>query len=337
MTWEITQTDPSGDEWRSLCAEHGHLLFHDSAWEPVLRAGVADESLTFAITEEGKPRGGAMGVVVSAVGIRTGYFSYPYGGLIGSLPDNDTLRELLKELGRAHNLSQIQLVGYPGEPDRDWSGFGRTPDQTNILPLEGLTPESLLTSYKRIRRQEIKRAWKRGVTVEIRDDNDSIDALYRFYLETMTRTGGVARYKPALIRSIVEELAPKGLARLSVALHEGNRIGAMLVVDSVALSHGLMLVSSAEGRQFEANKILLHTAVEDAINAGKDGFDFMPSGQSAKGVAQFKTLWHTDEVPLVHRTLVVHPVRAQMWKLMLGAAKRWPMRNLLAWKRERAS
>lgn len=337
MTWAISQTDPSGSAWLSLCAENKHLLFHDSAWEPVLRAGVSDESLAFVITEDGKPRSGAMGVVVAAAGIRTGYFSYPYGGLIGSLPDNDTLRELLKELGRAHNLSQIQLVGYPGEPERDWSGFECTADQTNILPLEGLTPESLLASYKRIRRQEIKRAWKRGVAVEIRDDNDSIESLYRFYLETMTRTGGVARYKPALIRSIVEELAHRGLARLSVALHEGNRIGAMLVVDSDALSHGLMLVSSAEGRKFEANKVLLHTAVEDAIKAGKDGFDFMPSGQSAKGVAQFKTLWHTEEIPLVHRTLVVQPLRAQMWKLMLGAAKRWPMRNLLAWKRGRSS
>ena len=83
--------------------------------------------------------------------------------------------------------------------------------------------------------------------------------------------------------------------------------------------------------------MLLHTAVEDAVRAGKEGFDFMPSGQSAKGVAQFKTLWHTEEIPLVHRTLVVQPLRAQMWKLMLGAAKRWPMRNLLAWKRGRSS
>lgn len=337
MTWTIDEVDARSGEWRDLCAQTQHLVFHEPEFEPVLKRGVSDETLAFVLKEDGVPRAGALGIVVKAGVLRTGYFSYPYGGFIGELPDSDTLRALLLLFARTKKLCQLQFVGYPHETERDWSGFSIVPDATNILPLEGLTPESLLASYKRVRRQEIKRAWKRGVSVEVRNDEASIEALYRFYLETMRRTGGIARYKPALIRAIVEELAPSGKVRLSVALAEGEAVGAMLVVDSDELTHGLVLVSGAKGRAYEANKVLLHTAVEDAIKLGKKGFDFMPSGQSAKGVAQFKTLWHTDEVSLLHRTLVVHPVRARMWRTVLAAAKRWPMRQAIAWKRGRAS
>ncbi len=336
MTRSIREVDPAGPEWASFVAGADHLVFHEPEWAKVMGRGISDETCAFIIDEDGKPICGSLGVVVKAPLVRLGYFSYPYGGLIGNPPPANDLARLLKELGKRKRFAQIQLVGYPHEPAHDYSGFTQAADQTNILNIEGLTPESLLASYKRVRRQEINRAFKRGVKVEVRNDDESMGLLYSYYLDTMSRTGGIARYKPELIRSIVEELKPTNRVRLSVAHVDGQPIGAMLVVDSESISHGLVLVSSQEGRKYEANKVLLHTAVEDAVRAGKLGFDFMPSGQSAKGVSQFKSMWHTDEVPLVHRTLVVQPMRALMWRTMLGAAKRWPMRNLIALKRSKS-
>lgn len=335
MTWTIKDVDPRGQNWADLVEKNDHLIFHEPVWAAVLDTGASDESCAFIIYENDAPTCGSMGVVVKAPGVRIGYFSYPYGGLVGPSPPAEALVKLLKNYGKQARFAQIQLVGYPYEHEQHFAGFDAQPDQTNILSLAGLTPESLMQSYKRVRRQEINRAFKRGVTINIRTDDEAVGLLYNYYLDTMSRTGGVARYKRKLIETIVHELSPSGRARLSVAEVNGEPIGAMLVVDSDKLSHGLVLVSSAEGRKFEANKVLLHTAVEDAVRAGKEGFDFMPSGQSAKGVSQFKSMWHTDEVALTHRTLVVKPMRALAWRTMLASAKRWPMRNVLAYTRNK--
>jgi hypothetical protein len=336
MTWTIRDVDPKDPDWAGFVECNEHLIFHEPAWSSVLDTGVSDESCAFIIYNNDKPTCGSLGVVVKAPGVRIGYFSYPYGGLIGTPPPAETLAMLLRQLGKQRRFAQIQLVGYPYETEQDHTGFKADADQTNILPIVGLTPESLMQSYKRVRRQEINRAFKRGVTISVRDDAQSIARLYGYYLDTMSRTGGIARYKPELIEAIVKNYSASGRARLSIAEANGDPIGAMLVVDSEKLSHGLVLVSSAEGRKFEANKVLLHTAVEDAVREGKEGFDFMPSGQSGKGVSQFKSMWHTDEVPLTHRTLVVKPFRALAWRTMLGAAKKWPMRNVLAYTRSRS-
>ena len=330
MSWRVEQADPAGERWSALLARSDHLLFHRPEWAPVLAEGVSARTCCFLFAEDAEDRAGMLGCVVGGLGVSTGYFSFPYGGIVGTPPDAETLNGLLMDAGRMLGVAQVQLVGYPHEPEGATStGHARVEDQTNVLPLEGLTPESLLAGYKRVRRQEIKRAMNRGVVIENRTDDEAISAVHRFYLETMARTGGLARYKRELIASAVKHLCPIGRARLTIASHEGEPIAGMLVVDSDEMSHGLLLVASSESRPLEPNKLLLHTAAEQAIGEGKKFLDFMPSGQSAKGVGQFKALWHTTEIPLVHRTVNVRPIRAAMWRGALAAAKREPFRSLI--------
>ncbi len=329
MTWSVDRVEPSDGAWASLLDQHDHLIFQQPGWSRVLAAGISSRVVCAIFADSGKPTCGLMGVVVGGLGLRIGYFSWPYGGMVGSPPPGAEFRELLSHLGRSLGVCQLQLIGAPLLAQAPIPGASVQADETNLLPLAGLTPESLLAGYERRRRQDIRRAISRGVVVEISNDEASVDLLHRAYLDTMRRTGGIARYKRSLIDAIVSEFAETGIARLSVARLDGSALGAMLVVDSSKASHGLMLVCTDEARRFEPNKLLLHTAVEDAVRRGKESFDFMPSGQSSQGVGHFKRIWKTDPVPLAHQTLVIDPLRARAWRAAYGLAGRAPFRQAI--------
>ena len=229
-------------------------------------------------------------------------------------------------------MCRVQFVGYPGGPDLGGSSAEVVEDSTQVLDTSGLTIESLWSGYRRSRRQDIRKIRERGVTVEETRDAADIDEVHACYLETMKATGGMARYKRELLHAIVEHVTPQS-GRMYVARHQGKVIAGMVVVDSARLSHGLLLAARSSARPQQPNKLLLHTAAERAITDGKDGLDFMPSGQSAQGVSKFKNLWGATTRPLQHHTFVVLPLRNWLWKTAYAMAGRPPFRAMLSYLR----
>ena len=329
MSWTIESTDPHGESWQHFLAENDHLLFHEGVWSDVVKDGIASRILCLICKQDGQAKAGALGFMIGGFGIQIAYFNYPYGGLIGNLPPTEILVDLLKEFCTAKGICQLQLIGFPGSVPFNSDEFEIQPDTTHILNLEGKTVESLWTGYRRSRRQDIRKAKERGITVEQISNDDEIDLVHEFYLQTMQRTKGVARYKKQLLRSIVHRLGPKGRARMYVAKINEEPIAGMLIVDSKRLSHGLLLAASNAGLKHQPNKLLLHTAAEDCTLKGMHGLDYMPSGQSASGVSNFKNLWGAEEVKLEHATLRTMPLRSFCWRIAYSLAKRQPMRMLL--------
>lgn len=330
MSWTIETTDHNGEQWKSLLANSDHLVFHEPIWSDVIREGVSSRCVCILFKENGAPRSGALGFLLGGYGINIAYFNYPYGGLIGSPPDGSQLEKLLSEFAEEHNVCQVQLVGFPGAPIYSGDHFEFTDDTTHILNLEGVTPDSLWQGYRRSRRQDIRKARERGITVEESSNLNDVDMVHEFYIQTMKRTGGLARYKKSLLRAIVSKLSPISRARLYIAKIEDRAIAGMLLVDSERMSHGLLLASSDEGLKHQPNKLMLHLAAEGCAEKGLAGLDYMPSGQSSSGVSNFKNLWGADEFKLRHSTLVTMKLRSQAWRAAFSLAKKQPMRSILS-------
>ena len=336
MSWTVETTDPTGDDWVELLKNNYHLIFHEPVWTKVVRDGVSSRTICIVFKHDGQVMSGATGFLLGGFGINIAYFNYPYGGIIGTPPPARELQELLRQFARDHQVCQIQLVGYPNAPEYSGDEFEFADDETHILDLEGVTPESLWNGYRRSRRQDIRKARERGITVEETMNVDDVDLVHSFYLQTMKRTGGLARYKKQLLRAIVEHLQPLSRGRMYLARMNGQPIAGMLIVDSKNMSHGLLLASSDEGLQYQPNKLMLHTAAESSAEKRLDGLDYMPSGQSSSGVSNFKNLWGADEVKMRHSTLVTMKFRSLAWKTAFGLAKRQPMKTLLAALRARS-
>ena len=330
MSWTMESVDPHSEQWDQLLTNSEHLLFHEAIWSEVVREGVSSRVVAILFKEDGVPKSGAVGFLLGGYGINIAYFNFPYGGIIGSPPPSESLKKLLSDFAKQYSVCQIQFVGFPGAPAVISEDFEFARDTTHVLELNGVTPESLWEGYRRSRRQDIRKARERGITVEETSDMSDVDMVHDFYLQTMARTGGLARYKKSLLRAIVSKLGPKTRAHMYIAKMQGTPIAGMLLVDSKHLSHGLLMASSDDGLKHQPNKLMLHTAAERCTLKGLAGLDYMPSGQSASGVTNFKNLWGANEVKLRHATVVTKKYRAMAWRTAFAIAKKQPFRSILS-------
>ena len=336
MSWSVETADPKGDSWNQLLGQTNHLLFHEPVWSDVIHDGVSSRTTAIIFKQNGQIMSGASGFFLGGYGIKLAYFNYPYGGIIGTPPPVDWLQKLLKQFAIENRVCQIQMVGFPGALDYSGNEFEFANDATHILDLTDVTPESLWTGYRRSRRQDIRKTRELGIEIELTTDQNEVDLVHDFYLQTMKRTGGLARYKKQLLRSIVKHLAPQARAHMYLAKLDSKPIAGMLLVDSANMSHGLLMACSDVGLQHHPNKLMLHTAAEHCTQKGISRLDYMPSGQNSSGVSNFKNLWGAGEVKLKHSTLVTMKFRSLAWRTAFGLAKRQPLRTILSAIRSRS-
>ena len=333
MTWTWKVVDPDGAAWASLLQQQTHLVFHEPVWASVLARGVSSQVMALMLLQDEQPKAGALGFLISLGGVRIAYFNYPYGSLFGELPSGDELEKLLQAFADQYRVCQIQFLGHSTAPAMRGPRMEVTEDQTQLSQLAGMTAEDLWSGYRRSRRQDLRKIRERGVKIETAQTPADVAEVHRCYLETMQRTGGVARYRRQLLQAIVDHCEPAGCGRIYVARKDERVIAGMVIVESDGLSHGLLLAAENDARAHQPNKLLLHTALEEAIQRGQAALDYMPSGKSARGVANFKDLWGAESIPIQHHTLVTQPVRARLWRLAYATAGSPPMRRLISWYR----
>ncbi|MEM9411514.1 MAG: GNAT family N-acetyltransferase, partial [Planctomycetota bacterium] len=329
MSWTIETTSPDGRDWTSLLNSCHHLVFHEPIWSDVVKEGVSSRTVCILFRENGEIRSGAIGFLLGALGINIAYFNFPYGSVVGTPPPTDELVRLLQSFSAEYNICQIQFVGFPDAPRIEGDQIQLSDDSTHVLDLQGVTSEVLWTSYRRSRRQDIKKTRERGISIVESNKIEDVDLLHHFYLQTMRRTGGLARYKKGLLKAIARQLVPERRARIYFAMKSERYIAGMLLVDSKTMSHGLLLACSDDGLKEQPNKLMLHTAAESCCERGLSALDYMPSGQSASGVTNFKNLWGAEQVPILHATMTTKSLKSLLWRTAFGVAKREPARSII--------
>ena len=332
--WSLKVVAPESQVWLDLLGKSSHLVFHEAEWAEAM--SLAGRRILCAVfLWEDEVKGGFMGVKIGFSICRVGYCNVPYGGFLGERPQGEVLFGLLREFGSQQGLARLQFVDFPGSGLVAQSGFEVVEDYTDRFRLKGQDVESLPQGYRRQLRQDLKKLRAAGVEVQSEDGKAGLQVLHHCYLQTMKAKGGIARYELSWLTAVQKSLGRR--CQVLVAKKGEQELGAMMIVDSKHCAHGLMLASDPAGPISSVNKILLDTALQEALARGMEFFDYMPSGKSASGVSHFKKLFGGERVVLQHEMLVVNSLGNWIWKRLYQVAGSFPGRLLLHLKRKLTS
>ena len=264
--------------------------------------------------------GGLLGFAFRSLWAKLGFFSYPYGGVIGEAPDGAELARLLRTLAEVSGLSRLRLTEFPRLPDVEVDGFDSVPMRTHVLDFAGRDYETIWKDFKSRVRRDVRKSERSGVTVREASTQADLEAFYDLYLDSMKRNRAIAKYSLALVKAIFEEYGALERCSVLLARRDDVDIAGVLVVDSADVSHYLMGGSNPEGFQYCPTDLLLHTAIRRAVERGLAAFDFLPSGEDDTALESFKSKWGAAPLGLTVHTAVVRPIAMATWDLAFQLA-----------------
>ena len=327
--WELKQVSPDSPEWTRILSENKSLLFHQPVWARVVEEGFNGKACCLILEKDGRVTGGMMGFTHRVLWARFLLFNFPYGGVIGRVPQDGRLAVLLTEFVRKHRIARVRLVDNPNLDVVPPAGFTVIPNTTHMLEINGRQYDEIWLDYRKKIRRDVRKAEKSGVTIEEAADDTGLVTFYSLYLESMSRNQALAKYSLKLVRAIHSLLVPNGTSALFLAYREGRAIAGILVVDSESISHYLLAGSRTEDLKYGANDLLISEAIRRAADKGLDYFDFLPSGPDDPALVRFKTKWGAVPFNVHTLDLVVRPLSTALFNQASRLANTRPARLLV--------
>jgi len=293
----------SREEWNEVVikAEEG-TFFHTYDWSKVLtdcgKKGESYCSRHILIKDQELDR--LVGVLPLLLTRKHRLISLPYGDYGGPCIDPNVSRRNVLEImfneveEMAKKGAKMTFLKSLPREDLEWlslHGYAKTPENyTFILSTRHATLDSLWRKFQRSPRQCVRRAWKKGVTVEEAAQKDLMKEYYQIYIETMKRLG--ASIRPFLFFEILWDiLAKKGLMKLLLAKYEGKYIAGIIAFPWKRTLHLYANASLKEYQNLSSNYLLCYTAIEWAFKHKFDiDFGLSPLNKNS-GLYQFKKRW----------------------------------------------
>lgn len=171
-----------------------------------------------------------------------------------------------------------------------------SPDTTEMMAIGELESETtLLQSYKRSVRKEIRKAEKEGFSTDISRDWSDWEEYYSLYEKALLRWGDKAtsRYRLALFSELFE--AHSSNIKLWIIRRADEIIGGNL--NFYHNRHCVEWHAAFDSRFFGsgARNLLVHRIMLDAMDRGYTFYDFNPSG-GHEGTRAFKKSFGTSEI-----------------------------------------
>jgi len=150
------------------------------------------------------------------------------------------------------------------------------------------------------RRSPIRQAQDAGMVCE--DGGADADAWYDLHLRTQQRLG-LPPFPRRFFRTLLETLVPRGAARLLLA-----RRGSAILAATILLEHHNDVLygyaaSTSEGQRQAAGDLVLYSALDAAIAAGRETFDMGSDAPLQEGLLFFKKRWFAVQAPIPTYTL----------------------------------
>lgn len=278
------------------------------------------------LKENGETLGGMAGFIYQVAFVRLMYLSLPYGGVVGESPPADELSAMLRGYAREKGVARIHIAMSPGMPDplagAPTSAFRSIEMATHMLPFEGRDADQQWNAFKGGVRRNIRKAEKSQLEVTAAKSATEARTFYDMYVESMRRNNTVAKYPAAFVdeifRTIIER-DDRGV--LLLAMHEGNTVAGMLLVDSQRMSHYLMGGSQTEALHLRPNDLLFWHAIRRSIERGHDAFDFLPSGPDDDNLDRFKGKWGSSRVEIPVYEIITSKARMKLFSIAYKAAE----------------
>jgi Acetyltransferase (GNAT) domain len=201
------------------------------------------------------------------------------------------LEQLVEALGRPAHVEARCNPAFDYWTPLAWHGFSQTTHYTWRLSRPADLEDAFRSARENVRR-EIRKAEKRGVTVE----EGSLDAFKDVHLETISyqEIGSTEASREAL-RRIESAAAPRGARRILLARDEDGRVhaGGYFVRDDRWVYY-LVGASDPSLRTSGAPSLVLWKGIEHAAEQGL-GFDF--EGSMLKSVERFFRAFGGEPAP----------------------------------------
>ena len=301
-------------EWDEFASRYTDLIFYQSVWSEVLRRGLGGQPLYFYSREGGEIVAGLPGILLNFRIFKILYASIPYGNLIGEKSYYPLFMELLEKEFRKRGIDQVRITQSPFLQSSPPHSFNSVSAKCSLLDLRGFEKDRILERHKKYVRRDIRKAQRNGVTIRSGTSREDAKIFYTLYLASMERNRAVAKYPFHWFETIYEEMAEKGLSTFLLAQLNQVAIAGAVLIHSTTTTHYLHNGSQNEFLKFCPNELLVHSAIEGAIEKRNSYFDFMGSDPADLPLIKFKEKWGSQSLDIHTYVKDYHPIRCKIWE-----------------------
>jgi len=301
-------------EWDEFASRYTDLVFYQSVWSEVLRRGLGGQPLYFYAKEGGEIVAGLPGILLNFKIFKILYASIPYGDLIGEKSYYPLFMELSEKEFRKRGIDQVRITESPFSQSYRPHSFNSVSAKCSLLNLRGLEKNRILERHKKYVRRDIRKAQRSGVTIRSGTSREDAKLFYTLYLASMERNRAVPKYPFSWFETIYKEMAEKGLSTLLLAQLGQVAIAGAVLIHSTTTTHYLHNGSQNEFLKFCPNELLVHSALEGAVERGNSYFDFMGSDPADLPLIKFKEKWGSQSLDVHTYVKDYHPIRCKIWE-----------------------
>jgi CelD/BcsL family acetyltransferase involved in cellulose biosynthesis len=315
---ELRCFESPGKEWDEFAERHTDLIFYRSQWSEVLKRGLGGEPLYFYLKEGGEIVAGLPGVLLRFGMLRILYSSVPYGGLIGDRSSFLPSMELLDREFMRRGIDQLRIVASPFSESRLSPLFKQIVSRCTLLDLTGFDKDSIWKEYKKNIRRDVRKAQRSGVTLREASSKEEIKGFYQLFTASMERNRAAAKYPFRWFEAIHEVIVKKGLGSILLAMVDQTAVAGAVFIYSPSATHYLHNGSRDEFLKFCPNELLIHSAIEKAIENRHSFFDFMGSDINDAALLRFKEKWGGQSLDIHTSVKDYRPFRCKVWEFVKG-------------------
>jgi hypothetical protein len=300
-------------EWDEFASHHSNLIFHQSRWGEILQKGLGEKPLYFYF-KNGEIVAGMPAILLDFKLFKVLYSTISYGNYLGDEKYHWYFIEQLEEEIAKRGIDQIRIIDSPFSPrgaPPSYEPFTSVESTCTHINLKGMTEDRLLKSYDGYVRRDIKRAQKRGVTVEEVESINDFYFFYLLYLKSMVRNKAPAKYSRQMVMAL-RELVMEDRGSLFLARVDGTPVAGILIIYSDKIAHAMIAGSDDQYLKLYPNKLLIHSALTSCIENEIETFDFMGSDKDDGELLRFKKMWGGQPVPLLTYVKDYSPVKCWM-------------------------
>jgi len=227
------------------------------------------------------------------------YNSLPYFGSNGSILSENTnyYNVLISKYNEVIKTSAIStyienpLDIHEVKPDYDYvsqrfcqiSHFKVDDDMDDL--------SKLFTSNKR---NDVRKAIKSNIVVEIDNSNEAKDFLLTTHLENMKTIGGIPKSE-LLFNSLYETYVENQDYNIFIAKKDGKNISGLLVLYFNEITEYYTPVTVKEYREFQPLALVIYEAIRFSVRKGCTSWNWGGNGLSLDGVYKFKKRWGAED------------------------------------------
>ena len=298
--------DPNTAAWDDLVsAASGASVFHTSSWAKIWTGEWPGSRWEAIAIEDGSRYAAAIGVIARRRGLVTTIDAMPYATYGGPIVRADhpdpgaacrALVEAFAQRASKPLVARAQLTWYEGDRDAIPSSLEAAEGFTHVIPL-GPDYERVAEGFASTTRRLVRQADESGLTVRAAETIEDVERWHAMAVETVRRRGGTP--KPlSIYRRIFEEMAPAGLARYHLVLHDGAPVAGSIHLFHQGVATNWLSVSHEAAWPLRPNNFLIASLLETLCAAGYLEYNFGASPPDAAGLIRYKENWGARRRPV---------------------------------------